>query len=88
MSLKDQLPWSQDVINNTPSVTLASPTTDQSTTSNPYRDCQEWSLVLGMTVTITVMLVGSSGNLLTLCTLTHQFRMPRRVRLVADLCYH
>lgn len=37
-------------------------------------------LILGMTVTLIVMVVGSLGNLLTLCTLGHQFYMPRRAR--------
>lgn len=37
-------------------------------------------LILGMTVTIIVMVVGSLGNLLTLCTLGHQFYMPRKAR--------
>ncbi|XP_045599568.1 compound eye opsin BCRH2 [Procambarus clarkii] len=44
-----------------------------------------WSLMLGMVVSFTVMVVGSFGNLLTVCTLVHQFHIPRKVRYIKDL---
>ncbi|XP_071537525.1 protein trapped in endoderm-1-like [Panulirus ornatus] len=51
-------------------------------------DCQtpsDWSLLLGMVVSMTVLVVGSCGNLLTVCTIAHQFHMPRRSRYIKDL---
>lgn len=45
-----------------------------------YQDPSQGILILGMSVTLLVMVVGSLGNLLTLCTLGHQFYMPRRAR--------
>ncbi|XP_066963267.1 melatonin receptor type 1A-like [Macrobrachium rosenbergii] len=48
-------------------------------------DPESWSLILGMFVTVFVIVVGSSGNLLTLCTLAHQFSMRRRHRFIKDM---
>ncbi|XP_047471295.1 G-protein coupled receptor moody-like [Penaeus chinensis] len=45
-------------------------------------EVQTWSLVLAMIVTLTVMVIGSLGNLLTLVTLAHQFCMPVRLRCI------
>lgn len=45
-----------------------------------YDKPSEGFLILGMFVTMTVMVVGSLGNLLTLFTLGHQFYMPRKAR--------
>ncbi|XP_064085651.1 lysophosphatidic acid receptor 4-like isoform X2 [Macrobrachium nipponense] len=45
---------------------------------------ENWSLVLGMFVTFFVIVVGTSGNLMTLCTLAHQFSMRRRHRFIKD----
>ncbi|XP_037783793.1 G-protein coupled receptor moody-like [Penaeus monodon] len=49
---------------------------------NSTGQVETWSLVLGMIVTLTVMVIGSLGNLLTLLTFAHQFCMPIQLRCI------
>lgn len=76
--------------------------TTQKVPSSEGIDAFRTMLVVGMVVTMSVAFIGVIGNLLTIATLIHQFRMPPRKRYVvkmtadtililnlcvADLCY-
>ncbi|XP_068202975.1 G-protein coupled receptor moody-like [Palaemon carinicauda] len=58
---------------------------DEFTCCSLDKNPDQWALILGMVVTMFVIVVGSSGNLLTLCTLAHQFSMKRRNRFIKDM---
>ncbi|XP_063586370.1 melatonin receptor type 1B-like [Penaeus indicus] len=56
---------------------------NDTTNDHPNTDkVHNWSLILAMVVTLTVMVIGSLGNLLTLLTVGHQFCMPVRLRCI------
>lgn len=56
--------------------TIAGTSAQPATSQTP----EDWSLLLGMVVSMSVLVIGSCGNLLTVSTLAHQFHMPRRFR--------